>query len=73
MTRLTIKPAYTLTELAASFSVDRRTMRRILDHQGVEIVGDAKLAFVSIAEIERKLPSLFEGIKVAHALHEALR
>jgi len=29
-----------------------------LDHQSVEIIGDGKLSFASIAEIERKIPSL---------------
>ena len=73
MIRLTIRPAYTVRELALALSVDRRTMRRVLDYHGVEFIGDGKFAFVSIAELERKVPSLFEGIKLADALCESVR
>jgi len=72
MKRLTIKAAYTLSELAKALSVDRRTLRHILAYQGVETFGDSKLVLISIAEIERKLPSLFEGIKLAHMLQDQL-
>ena len=72
MVRLTIRPAYTVRELAVALAVDRRTLRRVLEHHGVEVIGDAKFSFVSLAEIERKIPSLFDGIKLADSLHESL-
>ena len=72
MNRLPIKAAYTLSELAKALSVDRRTLRHILAYQGVETFGDSKLVLISIAEIERKLPSLFEGMKLVHSLLESI-
>jgi hypothetical protein len=55
--------------------VTREYEQRLDDcgHEGVEILGGGKLSFVSLSEIERKLPTFFEGIKVAHSLLEAFR
>jgi hypothetical protein len=70
---LPIKPIYSLTELARSCAVERRVLRKLFAREGVEVLGSGKLSFVSLSEIERKLPTFFEGIKVAHSLLESLR
>jgi hypothetical protein len=70
---LPIKPFYSLTELARICAVERRVLRKLLTREGVEILGGGKLSFVSLSEIERKLPTFFEGIKSARCLLEALR
>jgi hypothetical protein len=73
MIDLPIKPLYSLTELARTCHVERRVLRKLFAREGVEILGGGKLSFVSLSEIERKLPTFFEGIKVAHSLLEAFR
>ena len=70
---LPIKPLYSLTELARACGVDRRVLRTFFVREGVAILGEAKLSFISLSEIEQKLPSFFEGIKAAHALLEGLK
>jgi len=45
----------------------------VLAREGIEFIGDGKLTYVSVAELERKLPTLLEGIRVAHSLLEDLR
>jgi predicted DNA-binding protein YlxM (UPF0122 family) len=72
MTDLPIKPIYSLREIADACRVDRRALRKVLDRAGVEVFGGGKLAFVSLAEIERKVPQLFDGIRAAHALLRSL-
>jgi hypothetical protein len=73
MIELPIKPMYSLAELAHTCGVERRVLQTVLEREGIEIIGGGKLSYVSLAEIERKLPTLFEGIRVAHSLLEELR
>lgn len=73
MIELPIKPLYSLTELADVCGLERRVLRKLFAREGIEVVGRGKLMFVSLAEIERKLPTLFDGIRSAHYLLEALR
>jgi hypothetical protein len=73
MIDLPIKPFYSLTELARVCGVERRALRKLFQRKGLELLGSGKLVFVSLSEIERKLPTLFEGIRAAHNLLEGLR
>lgn len=73
MIHLPIKPVYSLSELASACGIPRRLLRKLFARQGIEILGRHRLAFVSLSEIERKLPTLFEGIRAAHFLLEDLR
>jgi hypothetical protein len=73
MIELPIKPVYSLTELARICCVERRVLRKLFARQGIEVIGGGKLSFVSLSEIEQKLPSLFEGMRVAHSLLESFR
>jgi hypothetical protein len=73
MIELPIKPIYSLAELAHTCGVDRRILQTVLAREGIEFIGDGKLTYVSVAELERKLPTLLEGIRVAHSLLEDLR
>jgi hypothetical protein len=43
------------------------------DEATAAILGEENLSFLSLSEIEQKLPSFFEGIKAAHALLEGLK
>lgn len=70
---LPIKPLYSLTELARACGVDRRVLRTFFLREGLAILGEGKLSFVSLSEIEQKLPSFVEGIKAAHCLLERPR
>jgi AraC-like DNA-binding protein len=72
MIDLPIKPFYSLSELARVCGVQRRTLRKLFHREGIELLGSGKLAFVSLSEIERKLPTLFEGIRAAHHLLDGL-
>jgi len=71
MIPIPIKPVYSLAELVCG--VKRRLFRKLLVDEGIEILGRHRGSYVSLSEIERKLPSLFEGIRVAHSLLEDLR
>ena len=73
MIDLPIKPLYSLTELARVCAVERRVLRKLFAREGIELVGGGKLSFVSLSEIEQKLPSFVEGIKAAHCLLERPR
>jgi hypothetical protein len=73
MIPIPIKPVYSLAELADVCGVKRRLFRKLLVDEGIEILGRHRGSYVSLSEIERKLPSLFEGIRVAHSLLEDLR
>jgi len=73
MIPLPIKPVYSLAELAHVCGVKRRLLRKLLTHEGIEIMGCHRGSYVSLAEIERKLPTLFDGIRAAHSLLEELR
>ena len=59
--------------LAAVCAIDRRSLRRFFIREGVEILGRGKLSFVSLSEIQRKLPSFFEGIQLAHRVLHGLQ
>ena len=72
MIHLPIKPMYSLAELASMCGVTRRLLRKLFLREGIVIFGGGKLLHVSLSEIERKLPALFEGIRAAHALLESL-
>jgi hypothetical protein len=73
MIALPIKPIYSLTELARVCDVERRALRQLFAREGIVVIGRGKLSFVSLSEIERKLPVFFEGIRAAHFLLQDLR
>jgi hypothetical protein len=64
---LPVKAAYTVTELAEASGIARRQMARILESAYVVFVRAGRTRLVSVAELERKLPSLWEGIVLSHS------
>ncbi len=65
---LPLRAAYTVAELARASGIERRRLRRILDDAGVTLVRSGRVCLVSLSELERKVPQLWEGIQVAYAL-----
>ena len=70
--RVPIKAMYTIAELSRAASMGRGTLRRMLTEAGVAFLVSGRVTYVSIAELEKKVPPLWEGIKTAHALGGAL-
>jgi hypothetical protein len=60
---LPLKAVYTVGTLARAGSMDRRVLVKILEDNEVRFVRSGRFWFVSITELERKLPPLWEGIK----------
>jgi len=73
MIDLPIKPMYSLSELGNACGVKCRVLRKVFAREGIVILGRHRASYVSLSEIERKLPTLFEGIRAAHILLEGLR
>jgi hypothetical protein len=65
---LPVRPLYTVAELGRAFGIERRRLRRILEQAGVSFVMSGDVRLVSLSELERKVPPLWEGIKAAYAL-----
>jgi hypothetical protein len=60
---LPLKAAYTVGTLARAGSMDRRVLWKILEENDVRFVRCGRCWFVSVTELERKIPPLWEGIK----------
>ena len=72
MRALPLKAAYTLTELATATSMERRTLKRLLDRADVEFVRSGRAIFVSISELEDKVRPLWEGIREVERLRQGV-
>ncbi len=68
MTGLPLRAAYSVGELARAARIDRRRLHRILKNAGVSFLMSGNFHLVSISELERKVPALWEGIKTAYTL-----
>ncbi|MGO8998002.1 MAG: hypothetical protein ACLQVI_32170 [Polyangiaceae bacterium] len=68
MTDLPLRAAYTVTELARATGIERRRLQRALEDAGVRFLQAGRVRLVSLSEIERKVPLLWEGIKAAYAI-----
>jgi hypothetical protein len=68
MADLPLRAAYPLRALANAASMDRRTLRRILDHGGVRCFKTETSVWVPLSELELKVPALWESIKAAEML-----
>jgi hypothetical protein len=64
---LRIKAIYSVGELASAAGIERRHLRRLLEQAGVELMTLDKGYYVSLADLEMKVRSLWEGIKAAVA------
>jgi hypothetical protein len=68
MADLPLRAAYTVGELARASFIERRRLLRILEQAGVAFVMSGRVRLVSLSELERKVPPLWEGIKAAYAI-----
>ena len=68
MAELPLRAVYTIAELARAARLDRRRLRRALDEAGVIFLRSGRVSLVSLSELERKVPTLWEGIKAAYAI-----
>jgi hypothetical protein len=73
MQLLRLKAVYSVGELAAAAGLERRQLHRLLVHAGVELMTLDKGHFVTLDELELKVRSLWEGIKLAQALARELQ
>jgi len=65
---LPLRAAYSITELSRASRIHPRRLRRALEQAGVTFLPAGRVKLVSLSELERKVPSLWEGIKAACAL-----
>ncbi len=65
---LPLRAACTVTELARATRIERRRLQRVLEEAGVRFVPCGRARLVSLSEIERKVPLLWEGIQAAYAI-----
>jgi hypothetical protein len=68
MDELPLRAAYSLGELARAARVDRRRLARVLEEAEVTFLMSGRVRLVSLSELERKVPTLWEGIKAAYAI-----
>ena len=68
MANIPLRAAYSIGELARAAHVERRRLRRILEQAGVTFLMSGRVRIVSLAELEQKVPPLWEGIKAAYAI-----
>ena len=68
MPDLQVRAAYSIAELSRVSCIERRRLLRVLQEAGVTFLPCGRTRLVSLFEVERKLPLLWEGIKAAYAL-----
>jgi hypothetical protein len=62
---LEVQAVYSLAALARFARVSRHALRRILRSSGVVLLNGGRSLFVPLSEIERKIPPLWESIRLA--------
>jgi hypothetical protein len=70
MRSLPLKAMYTVGQLARAASIDRRALKHILEENEVRFVRSGRWWLVSLSELERKVPPLWEGIKAVAELRQ---
>jgi hypothetical protein len=65
---LPLRAAYPLRMLAEAASMNRKTLGRVLEREGVRCFRTVKSVWVPLSELERKVPALWESIKAAEML-----
>jgi len=69
VTDLLLHAAFPLPALAKAASMDRRTLGRLLEQEGVRCFRTAKSVWVPLSELELKVPAFWESLKAAEMLH----
>ena len=68
---LSIKPLYSIAELAEATEVSDFTMRRMLKNNGVELQRSGTATFVPLSELKNKMRLFWESIALSERLSEA--
>jgi hypothetical protein len=69
---LPLKAVYTVGQLARAASMKRGALLRVLQENEVRFLRSGRWWLVSISELERKVPPLWEGIKTVMDLRQLL-
>jgi hypothetical protein len=70
MANLPLRALYPLTALAKASTMDRRTLRAVLERAGVELFVTHTSVWVPLSELELKVRPLWESIKAAEMLRQ---
>lgn len=70
MRRLPLKAMYTVGQLARAASMKRGALLHVFEENEVRFVRSGRWWFVSVSELERKVPPLWEGIKLVAELRQ---
>jgi hypothetical protein len=70
MRALPLRAMYTVGQLAHAAGMTRLGLLRVLEQNEVTLVRSGRWWFVSLAELERKVPPLWEGIKAVEELRQ---
>jgi hypothetical protein len=65
---LPLRAMYSMNELAGAASMDRRTLKRMLDDCGVEFHPVGRVTFIRITELRDKASPIWEAIQTVQAL-----
>ena len=72
MAALPLRAAYYLSDLARAASMSRWRMRRLLEGSGVEVMRVGRMTLIPLSELEAKVWPIWEGIKAAEVLRQAI-
>jgi hypothetical protein len=72
-TRLERRALYSIAELARVGNVPAWQLRRILQRHGVALLRSGRLYYVTLGEVQRKIPPLWESICLVAELRNTRR
>jgi hypothetical protein len=72
VTELLLHAAFPLPALAKAASMDRRTLGRLLEQEGVRCFHTANSVWVPLSELELKVPAFWESLKAAEMLRRSV-
>ena len=72
MADLALRAVYPLRVLARAASMDRRTLRRLLDRASVRCIESHSSVWIPLSELELKVPALWESVKAAEMLRRLI-
>ena len=69
---LPIQAIYRVAQLARAMGVPHRQLQRLLEVEDVQVFRVGRLLLVPLAELEEKVPALWESVRAAESLRRAL-
>ena len=73
MAGLEVRALYTIGALARAVGVTRHLMLRLLRANKIDFVRAGRTLFVPLCEIEKRIPTLWQGILAAEAVRAEVR